>query len=120
MIFTLAVALIACGAPADDTQTPETDPADTDVVVSESESETEAPACNGVDIHDVVVDEKPASCSDRGYRIETCKTCGEILFETAYPKQTCTPSGEATCTSASVCTQCGQVLEAAKGHTPKA
>ncbi|MBR4873718.1 MAG: hypothetical protein IKV00_07765 [Clostridia bacterium] len=109
VLVMLVSAFAACGGetetetdlPATETQAPETDPP-----VAETEHE-----------HEIEVDEKLSTCSERGYRIETCKTCGEVLAEEAYPKLTCTPNAEATCTEASVCTACGKELAAAKGHT---
>ena len=107
MILSLTVAFIACGgevetqAPdteAPETQAPETEPAETEHV------------------HEIEVEEVLGTCSSRGYRIETCKTCGETLVETALPKEPCTPNGDATCVDDSVCTACGKVIAAATGH----
>lgn len=112
LVLALAVfAFAACGDTADsETNAPETSAPETDA------PETEAPKCNGKDIHDVEVVEVLATCSERGYREETCKICGKLVSETAYPKTACAPSGAATCTEDSVCTVCGKVVEAAKGH----
>ena len=107
-VLVLAVLLIACGGPAE-TDAPETDAPETNL------PETDPPETEHV--HDIEVEEKLATCSERGYYIETCKTCGETVTERALPKTACTPSGEATCTTDSVCTVCGSVLEAAKGHS---
>lgn len=114
MVLALVLALavctfVACGGSAD-TDAPDTSALDT------NSPETDAVKCNGDDIHDVEVEERAATCQDRGYRIETCKVCGEVVVETAYPKTACTPAAPATCTSASVCSVCGDVVEAAKGH----
>ena len=112
-VLVLALALVACGEPAETenegdtpvvTDAPENDTPDTD-----EPGETEHQ-------HDIEVEEKQATCTERGYRVETCKTCGEVVFEEAYPKPDCTPSGEATCEADSACTMCGRVFEAAKGH----
>ena len=115
-LFVLILALVACGGEIDtetpDAVGPENDPASQD---SELDSETD-PAGETEHVHDLEVDEKAATCAERGYRVETCKTCGEIVVETAYPKQQCISSGDATCDVDSVCTMCGRVLEAAKGH----
>ena len=102
LVLTLAVcAFVACGGPR------ETDPVT---------PETSAPQCNGEDIHDVEVEEALATCQMRGYRKETCKICGKVVVNTAYPKSACTPAAAATCTEDSICTVCGKVAEAAKGH----
>lgn len=109
VILALAIALVACGGPAE-TDAPETDPPETETNPTETDpSEPEH-------VHDVQVEELAPTCSERGYYSEVCKTCGETLSVTALPKIACTPSGEATCTADSVCTVCGAVLEAAKGH----
>ena len=107
-VLVLAVLLIACGGPAE-TDAPETDAPETNL------PETDPPETEHV--HDIEVEEKLATCSERGYYIETCKTCGETVTERALPKTACTPSGEATCTTDSVCTVCGDVIVAATGHT---
>ena len=113
LILALSVfAFAACGETVDsEINTPETDTPQSDVPA------TDAPKCNGEDIHDVEVVEVPATCRERGYREETCKICGKLVSETAYPKTACTPSGAVTCTEDSVCTVCGKVLEVAPGHT---
>lgn len=109
MVLVLALAIclfVACGGPAE-TEAPdsETNP-----------PETEAPQCNGDDIHAIVVEEKAADCQTRGYRIETCSICGEVISEYAVPKTACTPAAPATCTADSICSVCGDVIEAATGH----
>lgn len=110
LVLVVALAVVACGGPAEtgdgETNAPET-----------NAPETNAPKCNGEDIHDVEVEEVLATCQTRGYKKETCKTCGELVTETAYPKTACTPTAAATCTEASVCSVCNEVVEAAKGHT---
>ena len=107
MILALSVALIACGGEvetqAPDTEAPETQAPDTEPAETEH-------------VHEIEVEEVLATCSARGYRIETCKTCGETISEVALPKEACTPNGDATCVDASVCTVCGKVLAAATGH----
>lgn len=103
-VLVIALVLVACGGSA------ETDAPDT------TAPETTAPQCNGDDIHDVEIEELAPTCQDRGYRIETCKICGEVVVEKAYPKTACTPAAPATCAAASVCSVCGDVIEAAKGH----
>lgn len=108
----LVCVFVACGTPAE-TDAPDTNAPETNA------PETNAPetGADGVCLHtDVEVDEVLASCAKRGYRKETCKTCGEVISETAYPKTECTPASEATCTAASVCSVCGTEVEAAKGH----
>ena len=115
MVLALVLALFvcvfaACGGGTDtDTQAPDTQAPD---------SETEKPGddTEGECAHDIVVDEKAATCSESGYKKETCKLCGEVVSETAYPKTEHTSSGDATCDADSKCTVCGEVLEAAKGH----
>ena len=107
MILALAVALIACGSEVE-TQAPETDAPETQT------PETDPPETQHV--HEIEVEEVLPTCSARGYHVETCKTCGETLVEQALPKTECTPNGDATCTTDSVCTACGKVLVAATGH----
>ena len=107
MILALTVALIACGSEVE-TQAPETDAPETQT------PETDPPETQHV--HEIEVEEILPTCSARGYHIETCKTCGETLVEQALPKTECTPNGDATCTTDSVCTACGKVLVAATGH----
>ena len=115
-VLVLAVTVVACGTPAEtaggeDTDAPETNAPETNA------PETEAPATETeVHTHDVEVEEQVATCLARGYRTEKCKTCGEVLSETAYPKTDCTPVAAATCTADSVCSVCGTVIETAKGH----
>ena len=120
MVLALVLALfvcafVACGGTTDtETQAPETQAPETQAPDSETEApgeDTEAECA-----HEIVVDEKAATCSDRGYKKETCKLCGEVVSETAYPKTAHTASGAATCDTDSKCTVCGEVLEAAKGH----
>ena len=120
MVLALVLALfvcafVACGGTTDtETQAPETQAPETQA----PDSETEAPGgdTEAECTHEIVVDEKAATCSDRGYKKETCKLCGEVISETAYPKTAHTASGAATCDTDSKCTVCGEVLEAAKGH----
>lgn len=113
-VFVLLVTLVACGGPAE-TGTPDSDVPGTDAPETDA-PETDAPLCNGKDIHDIEVVEVPATCQMRGYRKETCKVCGEELVNTAYPKTECTPVAAPTCTEASVCSVCGEVVEEATGH----
>ena len=70
-----------------------------------------------------VEDYKAPTCTETGYVVyrTTCDLCG--AQKDADPKKEIpllphTPNGEATCTEASVCTDCGTELEAALGHTP--
>lgn len=111
-------AFAACGDGTDtETNLPGTD-SETDAPVSDTEDpgkETEDPGeeCT----HELEVEEKLATCTDRGYKKEVCKLCGETVSETAYPKAAHTPTAAATCTEDSKCSVCGEVLEAAKGHT---
>ena len=107
IVLALSVLLVACGGTAD-TEAPETQPPETQLPETEP-AETEH-------VHDVLVEEKLATCTERGYRIETCATCGEVVLETALPKTACTPAGEATCTEDSICTECERVVTAALGH----
>ena len=114
VVLTLALAVclfVACGTPAE-TEAPETDAPETNA------PETDAPAADdGVCKHtDVEVDEKAATCEDRGYRIETCKACGEVLVEQAIPKAACSPAGAVSCTTDAVCSVCGKLVEPATGH----
>ncbi|MBE6547364.1 MAG: hypothetical protein E7667_00600, partial [Ruminococcaceae bacterium] len=62
---------------------------------------------------------KDASCQETGLTEGiNCLDCGKILVpQTNIPVQDCTPGAEATCTTAQVCTVCGKVIVAAKGHT---
>ena len=110
MIFVLAVALIACGSETDP-QTTETDPALTEAPESEVTEPVETEH-----VHNVEVEETAATCIEYGYKKETCSLCGEVVFETAYPRAPHAPSGPVTCENDSVCTVCGKVLETATGH----
>ena len=100
--------LVACGGETEtgapetnvpETQAPETEPKETEHV------------------HDLAVEDVAATCQTRGYHKETCKTCGEVVVENAYPKTACTPVAAATCTDDSVCSACGEVVEKATGHS---
>ena len=90
-------AFAACGDGTDtETNLPGTD-SETDAPVSDTEDpgkETEDPGeeCT----HELEVEEKLATCTDRGYKKEVCKLCGEIVSETAYPKAAHTPTAAAT------------------------
>lgn len=112
LVLVVALAVVACGGPAEtgdgETNAPETNAPETNA--PETDGETEH-------VHDLEVEEVLATCQARGYKKETCKTCGELVTETAYPKAACTPTAAATCTADSVCSVCGEVIEAAKGHT---
>lgn len=118
-VLVLAVMVVACGTPAE-TNAPGTDAPETNAPETNA-PETNAPETNAPEtdcIHsDVEVDEVLATCTTRGYRKEVCKTCGETVSETAYPKTECTPGAPATCTADSVCSVCGTLIEAAKGHS---
>ena len=105
IIAMLAIALIGCGG-----QT-ETD-VETDAVV-----ETEAPATESMEhVHEIVVDEEPATCSARGLRKEYCAGCGEVFSEEATPKLKHAAAGGTNCTEDVKCMHCGEVMETAKGH----
>lgn len=110
MILALAFfvcVFVACGTP-EETDAPETNAPETNA------PDTDAPGeCQHTEVE---VEEILSTCSKRGYRKETCKACGKLIEDTAYPKTDCTPVSEATCTAASVCSFCGAELEAAKGH----
>ena len=114
LVLSLLVCIfVACGAPAE-TDAPETNAPETNA------PETNAPEtdASGECLHtDLEVEDVPATCKIRGHHKEICKTCGKTVVETAYPKIDCVTSGEATCTAASVCVNCGKELEPAKGHT---
>ena len=120
MVLALVLALfvcafVACGGTTDtETQAPETQAPETQAPESETDASGDDPEAECA--HEIVVDEKAATCSDRGYKKETCKLCGEVVSETAYPKTAHTASGAATCDTDSKCTACGEVIEAAKGH----
>ena len=108
-------AFVACGETSDtDTQAPDTQ--DTDTNAPESESQDPGTDTEKECTHELEVEEKLATCTDRGYKKETCKLCGEVVTDTAYPRTAHTASGAATCDTDSKCTVCGEVLEAAKGH----
>ena len=110
MVLVLSVALVACGGSTETEAPVDTDAPDTEA------PETKAPKCNGDDIHDVEVTEVLATCQQRGYRREVCKVCNVVVLETAYPKTACTPAAAVTCTTDSVCSVCGEVIEKATGH----
>ena len=109
LVLVVALAVVACGEPAETEGGNETDAPVTDA------PETDAPETEHQ--HDLEVEDVPATCQARGYHKETCKTCGEIVAESAYPKTECIPAAAATCTADSVCSVCGDVIEAATGHT---
>ena len=121
MLVVLALALVvclfvACGTPAE-TNAPETDAPETNAPETDA-PETEAPVAETeVHTHDLEIEDIPATCKARGYHKETCKTCGEVVAESATAKTECTPAGAATCTAASVCSVCGNEIEPAKGHS---
>lgn len=123
LVLALVLALFVCAFAAcgDGTDT-ETDLPGTDSETNAPVSDTEDPGKETEDpgeecTHELEVEEKLATCTDRGYKKEVCKLCGEIVSETAYPKAAHTPTAAATCTEDSKCSVCGEVLEAAKGHT---
>ena len=99
-------------APDTETEAPDTETEAPDTETEAPETETEAPHT-----HELKVEEKAATCSETGYRLEVCKACGTVVSEVAYEKLACTPAAAATCTDASACAVCGKVLEDAKGHT---
>ena len=101
--------LVACGGETE-TGAPETNAPETNAPETEPQ-ETEH-------VHDLEVEEVAATCQARGYHKETCKTCGEVVVENAYPKTACTPVAAATCTEDSVCSACGEVIEQAIDTTP--
>ena len=106
VIAMLAIALIGCGGNT------ETD------VETDGAIETEAPENESTEhVHEIVVDEEPATCSARGLRKEYCAGCGEVFSEEATPKLKHAASGATACTEDVTCTQCGEVMETAKGHT---
>lgn len=113
LVLVVALAVVACGDPVETEGGNETDVPGTDA------PETNAPETDGETEHqhDLEIEDVPATCQKRGYHKETCKTCGEVVAESAYPKIDCTPVAAATCTADSVCSVCGEVIEAAKGHT---
>ena len=104
IVALLALALIGCGGVAE---------TDSDAV-SDTENTVTEP---GEHVHNVAVDEEPATCSARGLRKEYCADCGEVISEEATPKLKHTASGNAVCTEDVTCTLCGEVMETAKGHT---
>lgn len=116
----MLLALVACGAPAEtEIEAPETSAPETNAL------ETNAPETNAPETEpgetecphtDVAVSEKQATCDARGYYTEECKACGKVLKQETFRKTDCVPNGEATCTTASTCVNCGKELEAAKGH----
>lgn len=109
----LVCTFVACGTPME-TDTPETDSPESNIPETDA-PETDAPGeCQHTEVD---VEEVLSTCSTNGYRKETCKACGKLVVDTAYPKSACTPEAAATCTAASVCSVCGDELEAAKGHT---
>ena len=120
MVLALVLALFVCAFVACG-ESEETETQAPDVTETEAPADTDAPETDPVETeaehtHDLEVDEKAATCTERGYKKEVCKTCGEVVSETAYSKTAHTASGEATCDTDSKCTVCGEVIEAAKGH----
>ena len=120
MVLALVLALFVCAFVACG-ESEETETQAPDVTETEAPADTDAPETDPVETeaehtHDLEVEEKAATCAERGYKKEVCKTCGEVVSETAYSKTAHTASGEATCDTDSKCTVCGEVIEAAKGH----
>ena len=106
IIALLAFALVGCGG---DTETD---------VKTDSASETEAPEIESREhVHEIIVDEEPATCSARGLRKEYCADCGEVFSEEATPKLKHTATDAADCTKDVICAHCGEVMEPAKGHS---
>ena len=59
-----------------------------------------------------------ATCSKDGVMTYTCSECGNSYTEVIPATGDHTPGADATCTTAQICTNCENVLVAAKGHTP--
>lgn len=112
MIVLLMVALIGCGGNAETDSKVESD-TETDNTPA---TETEVPETKE-HVHEIVVDEEPATCSTRGLRKEYCASCGEVLSEEATPKLKHTATDAADCTKDVICAHCGEVMEPAKGHS---
>ena len=76
------------------------------------------------DYQKFVIDFKAPTCTEDGYEeyyMQKCTVCEDILTPEAQkdvlPATGHESSGEATCSNASVCKNCGEVLAAAKDHT---
>ena len=59
----------------------------------------------------------PATCIKDGYTTHTCTRCGHSYVDSQVNASGHTPGAEATCTTAQVCTVCGEVLISSLGHT---
>ncbi len=59
------------------------------------------------------------TCTADGYTTYTCTRCSDVYTDDVINANGHISSGNATCTTDSVCTVCGVVLEAAKGHDYK-
>ena len=57
------------------------------------------------------------TCTDKGYTTHTCKNCGDSYKSDETAATGHTAGMEATCTTAQICTVCGEELKAALGHS---
>ena len=59
------------------------------------------------------------TCTEGGYTTHTCANCSDVYVDEKVPAKGHTPGAEATCTSAQLCSVCGEVLKDASGHNYK-
>ena len=73
---------------------------------------TSEPECE----HSSTTEGDTATCTEAGFKIVTCNSCGETLSSVASPAKGHTYGAAATCDSAQICTVCKVVIVAAFGH----
>lgn len=108
-------AFVACGGGKDtETNAPETNAPETNAPDTNA-PETDPPETEHV--HDIEVQIIPATCTERGYEKEVCKTCEEVVSTKPIKEIDHTPVAAATCTDDSVCSVCQTVITPALGHS---
>ncbi len=78
--------------------------------------QTESIPANGHTAGEWTVTKQP-TCTETGEQIKTCTVCGVTVETGTVSAKGHTPGAEATCTQAQTCTDCGVILNPAKGHT---
>lgn len=113
LLALLVCAIAACGG-VTETEAPDTNAPDTNA------PDTQAPDTDPVEtehVHDIEVQVEEATCQDRGYTREVCKTCDEMISVKPIDLIDHVEKAPATCTEASVCKFCEGVIAPATGHT---